>query len=124
MGCAPSCLRPGLRVDAQQRHELIAILHQMTAVGDLDLSAIDLLEPGDQRQRHRLGLVRTGAEHEQRDDIVGRRFLALVALRRVVARRLRGAAEQLRNSIRIDDHDHRAVAEDGCAGESREVPQL
>ncbi len=65
-------LEVGLRVDAQKRHELIAVLHQVSAVGNLDLAAIDFLEPGDQRQRHRLGLMRTGAEHQERDHIVAR----------------------------------------------------
>ena len=49
-----------------QRHELAAVLHQMAAVRELDLLGVDLLEPRDQRQRHRLRLRRAGAEHEQR----------------------------------------------------------
>ena len=36
-------------VDADERHELIAILHEIAAVGDLDTAAIDLLKAGDQR---------------------------------------------------------------------------
>ena len=56
--------------DADQRHELAAVLHQMAAVGELDLLAVDLFEPRDQRQRHRLGLLRTGAEHEERDGLL------------------------------------------------------
>ena len=55
-GCAPSRAHAHLVVDADQRHELAAILHQLAAVGELDLLAVDLLEPGDERQRHRLGL--------------------------------------------------------------------
>jgi hypothetical protein len=27
-----------------------------------------------------------------------------------------GDAERLRDAVRIDDHDHRAIAEDGVAG--------
>jgi len=27
-----------------------------------------------------------------------------------------GGAERLRDAVRIDDHDHRAIAEDGVAG--------
>ena len=38
-------LDAGLRVDAQQRHELVAILHEMAAVGDFDPAAIDLFKP-------------------------------------------------------------------------------
>jgi hypothetical protein len=33
-------------------------------------------------------------------------------------RRRRGAAERLRDAVRIDDHDHRAVAEDRRAGKA------
>ena len=32
--------------------------------------------------------------------------------------------DRLRDPVRIDDHDHRAVAEDGVAGEHRDVTQL
>ena len=36
----------------------------------------------------------------------------------------RDAPERLRYSVRVNDHDHRAVAEDGRAGKHRDVPQL
>src|SRR5215211_1602904 len=36
-------------IDAHERHELAAVLDEMTPVGELDLLAIDLLEAGDQR---------------------------------------------------------------------------
>ena len=45
-------------------------------------------------------------------------------LRRLGLRRLRGAAERLRDAVRIEDHDDRPVAEDGGAGEHPDVPQL
>ena len=35
-----------------------------------------------------------------------------------------GGADRLRDAVRIDDHDHRAVAEDGVAGEHADVAQL
>ena len=48
-GLGAFLLQAALGVDAQQRHELIAILHKMSAVGDFDAAAIDLLEAGNQR---------------------------------------------------------------------------
>ncbi len=53
--------------DAHQRHQLPAILHEMTAVREFDLLAVDLFQPRDQRERHGLRLLRAGAEHEQRN---------------------------------------------------------
>ena len=107
-----------------QRHQLAAVLHHVAAVRELDLAGVDLLEPRDQRQRHRLGLRRAGAEHQQRRRLfVGR---GVPAVGGFVGGHLRGdgAAERLRDAVRIDDHDHRAVAEDGVAGEHRDVAQL
>src|SRR5260363_471698 len=46
----------GLHRDAfhlHQRHQLIAVLHHVAAIGDLDLVGRDLLQPRDERQRHR-----------------------------------------------------------------------
>ena len=109
-------------VDADERHELIAILHQILAVGGFDAPAVDLLEPGNERQQHRLGLLRAGAKNQQRrqivfDDGFGLADLDLLALRRY-------APERLRYSVRVNDHDYRAVAKDGRAGKDREMPQL
>ena len=44
-------------VHLHQRHELLAILHHVAAVGELDLVDADLLETRDERKRHRLGLL-------------------------------------------------------------------
>ena len=62
-------------VHADQRHQLAAVLHHVAAVRQLDLAGVDFLEPRDQRQRHRLGLGRAGAEHQQRGGlfVVGHR---------------------------------------------------
>ena len=115
---------PGLAVNAHQRHQLAAILHKPPAIRDFDLAAIDLLQPRDQRKRHRFRLLRTGAEQEQRHRLLGRRILLVV---RVHAYRRLGpdrGPERMRDAVRIDDHDHRAVAQDGIAGEHRDLPQL
>src|ERR1700722_14518032 len=101
-------------VDADERHELIAILHQILAVGGFDAPAVDLLEPGNERQQHRLGLLRAGTKNQQRrqivfDDGFGLADLDLLALRRY-------PPECLRYSVRVNDHDYRAVAKNGRAG--------
>ena len=110
-------------VHADERHQLAAVLHHVAAIRQFDLAGVDFLEPGDQRQRHRLGLGRAGAEHQQR-----RRLLAglLDAILRRLDDHLRGngRTDRLRDTVRIDDHDHRAIAEDGVAGEHRDVTQL
>ena len=114
----------GLRIDAQQRHELIAILHEITAVGNFDAPAIDLLQPRDERKQNGLGLLRAGAEHQQRRQIFVVGILAVIERGFVGAGKRRDAAERLRDAVRIDDHDHRAVAEDRGAGKRRDVTQL
>ena len=96
----------------------------MAAIGNLNLTAVYLLKPRDQRQGHSLRLARAGAEHKHRYDVVGPCLLAVVAIRTVVTRRLHGPAQRLRNSLRIDDHNHRAVAENGGTGERPDVTQL
>ena len=45
-------------VHLHQRHQLLAVLHHVAAVRELDLVGGDLLEPRDQPERHRLGLRR------------------------------------------------------------------
>ena len=78
-----------------------------------------------ERQRHRFRPLRAGAEHQERDGVFAGGFLALLEFGRIIGlRRLRGAAERLRDAIRVDDHDDRAVAENGGAGKHRDMPQL
>src|SRR4029077_3538407 len=91
-------------------------------VGGFDTPAVDLLEAGNERQQHRLGLLRAGAKNQQRrqivfDDGFGLADLDLLALRRY-------PPERLRYSVRVNDHDYRAVAKNGRAGKDREMPQL
>ena len=54
-----------------QRHQLVAVLHHVAAVTELDLVGGDLLEAGDERKRHRLGLAGAGAEHQERGHLLG-----------------------------------------------------
>src|SRR5579862_517789 len=114
----------GLHIDAQERHELIAVLDEMTTLGNLNLAAVYLLKARDQRQGHSLRLVRAGAEHKHRYDVVGPRLLAVVAIRTVVASRLRDPPQRLRDSFRVDDHNHRAIAENGGTREHPDVTEL
>ena len=51
-------------VHLHQRHQLLAVLHHVAAVRELDLVGGDLLQPGDEAERHRLGLAGAGAEHQ------------------------------------------------------------
>src|ERR1700722_15689125 len=67
-------------VDADERHELIAILHKILAVGGLDVPAVDLLEPGNERHQHRFRLLRAGAKNQQRRQIVFDDGFGLAAL--------------------------------------------
>jgi hypothetical protein len=39
-------------------------LHKILAVGGLDAPAVDLLEPGNERQQHRFRLLRAGAKNQ------------------------------------------------------------
>ena len=107
-----------------QRHQLLAVLHHVAAVRHLDLVGGDLFKTRHQRQRHRLGLRRAGAEHQQR----GQLFAAGGARRgRLVGDVVLGGdlgAERLRDAVGIDDHDHRAVAQNGVAREHVDVAQL
>ena len=64
----------GLDVDAghlHQRHQLLAVLHHVAAVGEFDLVGGDLFQPGDEAERHRLGLAGAGAEHQKRGQLLG-----------------------------------------------------
>ena len=113
-------LQAGFVVDPQQRHQLLAILHKAAPVGDFDAAAIDFLEPRHQRQRHCFRPLRSGTEHEQRHGILVRCGLVFDARIPASACDLRGTAERLGDAVRIEDHDDRAVAENGGAGEHRE----
>ena len=64
------------RIDEDQRHQRAAILNEVAAVRVLDLAGVELLEPGDQRQRHGLRLRRSGAEQQHGDALVARRAAA------------------------------------------------
>ena len=44
---------PHLRVEAKERHQRVAVLHNVSPIGVLDVAAIDLLNPADERKRHR-----------------------------------------------------------------------
>ncbi len=96
----------------------------MPAVGEFDLVAGDLFQTGDQPERHRLGLIGAGAEHQKRGQLFGgagahRRILVGDLMRG----RARGA-ERFGNAVGIDDHDHGAVAQNGIAGEHLDVAQF
>jgi hypothetical protein len=121
-GCAPSVLIRTSELTRHERHEVAAILHEVSAARQLDLSAIDFLEPRDERERNRLRLRGPGAEHQHGDGLVQ----AGVALRFgfLFGAGYRGRADRLGDSVRIDDHDHRAVAQNGIAREHRDVAQL
>src|ERR1700694_4338223 len=54
-----------------QRHQLVAVLHHIAAVGEFDLVGGDLFQPGHQPERHGLGLRRAGAEHQKRGQLLG-----------------------------------------------------
>ena len=64
---------------------------------------------------------RSGAEQEKR----GGEFALIQVFRRGLLAQLRRGrrSERARNPVRIDDHDHRAIAKNGIAAEHRDVPQ-
>ena len=111
-------------VHLHQRHQLIAVLHHIAAVGEFDLVGCDFFQPGHQAERHRLGLGRAGAEHQQRGQLFGRAG----ARRRVLVGDFVGgiarSAERLGDAVGIDDHDDGAIAQNGVAGEHVDVTQL
>ena len=108
----------------KQRHKLIAILYEMTAGGRFNAVAIDLLKPRNERQQNGLGLLRARTEHEKRRQVLTGGVDGIGELDLVGLRGDRGAHERLGDSVRIDDHDHRTVAEDRRAGKGRDVAQL
>ena len=107
-----------------QRHQLVAVLHHVAAVGEFDLVDGDLLQPRDEPERHRLGLIGAGAEHQQRGHLLGGAGAhGGVLVGDLVAGRACGA-ERLGDAVGIDDHDHGAVAQNGVAGEHVDVAQF
>ena len=107
-----------------QRHQLAAVLHQMPAVRDFNRATINFLEPCDECERHRFRLLRAGAEYKQRHVLLDCRILSgnsVMASRRVIPCH---GTERLRNAVRIDDQDHRAITENGITRKHLDVPQL
>src|ERR1700730_1725887 len=102
----------------------VAILPQLAAVGELDLVGGDFLQPGDQPERHSLGLVGAGAEHQKRGQLFGGAGAHGRVLFGDSMRSRAGSAERLGDAVGIDDHDHGAVAQDGIAGEHVDVAQF
>ena len=107
-----------------QRHQLLAVLHHVAAVTELDLVGGDLLQPGDEAERNRLGLARSGAEHQQRGQLFAADRMRCRSLVGQLMGRGAGGAERLGNAVGVDDHDHGAIAQNGVAGEHVDVPQL
>ena len=96
----------------------------MAAVRELDLVGGDLFQSCHQPEWHRLRLGGTGAEHQQRSQLLGSAGAqGGVLLGDLVARRARGA-ERFRDAVGVDDHDDGAVTKDGVAGEHLDVAQL
>ena len=86
------------------------------------LAQVDLLESGDQGQRHRLQFVVAGPEDQERGHLLAERHAPFLGLgRRLLGDRHR--AGRRRDTVRIEDHDHAAVAENGVAREHRDVAQ-
>ncbi|MGY3363705.1 hypothetical protein ACVWZL_000830 [Bradyrhizobium sp. GM2.4] len=71
-----------------------------------------------------LGLGRAGAEHQQRGGLLARSDAVRPVLAVHVMGRGAGGAERLGNAVGVDDHDDRAVAQDGIAREHVDVAQL
>src|SRR6185437_15622252 len=117
----------GLDVDPghlHQRHQLLAVLHHVAAVTELDLVGGDLLQTRDEAERHRLGLGRAGTEHQQRGELFGGRSpRGRVVLGDLVGRST-GRTQGFCDAIGVDDHDHRAIAQNGVAGEHVDVTQF
>ncbi len=110
-------------IDWDERHELAAVLHQVAAVGEFDTADVDFLQPGDERERHCLGLRRARAEHQHGNGLFGVRGRLRLRLIADLAAGARRSAERLGKSVGIDNQDHRAVAENGIAGEQADVTQ-
>ncbi len=88
------------------------------------MSAGQLFQAGDEPERDRLGLGRAGAEHQQRGGLLARSDVVRAVLVVHVMGRGAGGAERLGDAVGVDDHDDRAVAQDGIAREHVDVTQL
>ena len=95
------------------------------AAGGLDLLARDVLQPGDQPERHRHRRVAAGAEQQHRGLLTGAACLAAGGGAAGAGLALAAGADAggSCNPVGIEDHDHRAVAQDGVAAEHRDVAQ-
>jgi hypothetical protein len=120
IGCTPVLARLALGLHIDNRHQRAPILHDVLAVAVLDGVDLDLLEPGDERQRHGLHRVGAGPEPEQRRLVLldprCRRCDGIGRLGLPVDR-----ADGRAKRIRVDDHDDAAVAENSVAGEDADV---
>src|SRR6266851_3820008 len=109
-------------IDGDERHQLAAVLHDRLLVRVLDTLELDLLEPGDEGQRHCLRPFAAGAEQQEAGTLAAaagtrHRLLANAAL-------LDGdVAARRRDAVGIENHDDAAVAQDGIAGEHGDVAQ-
>src|SRR4029079_8977912 len=114
-------LDPNLIVDHHERHELATVLHDRAVIGGLDRFWIDLLEPGHQRQRNRLWMWRSGAEqkHGFEQAVVGGP-LGVGFHKQALRPRTR---HFLGDPVRIDNQDHRTVAQNRIAAKHRYMPQ-
>ena len=94
----------------------------MATAGELDVPAVHLLEASHQRKRHGFEFGGAGPEHQQRHRLgVG---LGRFGIDRRLRDLRRADPDRLRDAVRVDDHDHRPVAQDGIAGEHRDAAQL
>ena len=117
-GCAPSRL---ILTSSLTRTSGISWPRYCTMWRPLESSillAIDFLQPRDQRQRHRLGLPasRRGTPAARSCLLAPARAAGLVSVC-AAARPTRPSRRSPGDPVGIDDHDHRAVAENGVAGE-------
>ena len=110
-------------VHLHQRHQLLAVLHHVAAVTELDLVGGDLFQPGDEAERDRLGLVGAGAEHQQRSQLLAGDMGGRILVANAMGGRA-GGAQRLGDAIGVDDHDDGAIAQNGVAGEHLDVTQL
>src|SRR6185312_15733027 len=109
---------------ADERHQMAAVLDHVPAVRQLDFLCVDFFKSRDERERDRLWLYRSGPEDKQRRARPGRRRRLGLGSLRCGQLRSHIRAERLRDAVRVDDHDHGAVAENGVPGEHRDMAQF
>ena len=110
-----------------QRHQAATILGDRLACGGFDLFAVDIFQAGDEAEWHRLGRLVAGAEQQHGHAIIGSCALGGVtggqgppaATAFHPAANAAGAGD----AVRVQDHDHRAIPQDGVAGEHGDVAQ-